>query len=564
MEVSHGKVRKVALVSTEAPPLADSPATGGALRLRGLYESLRQCGVDVSYVVPEALIPRPVAGVIGFKEQELNELLLRLNPDAVLCEQWGIASLLRLEACPLIIDFHGSIVLENSFRLGAIRARDIAAKLQTLARSSLFLVPGSRQKYYFLAWLLAAGLPPQEHRIVEIPLAFPPQLPAHTFPAEPVFVYGGHSWPWIDSSRQLQTLANYLIDQDYGLLDLYLGRMPRQAFTAEILVEPEAPQSEQVLPDSPRIRRTGLITHQDLIASYCKASVAFDVYSPNWERALAVTTRTLEYLWCGLPVVYSGYGELAQVILDYEAGWIVDPDDPTSIRQVLDQIFADTTDLQRRGANAHQLVRERYTWEAAAPALKQALECLPVEPLSSSFPRELAEYLHQFEIDEDNRKLHLLTQTQNQDLENLNHWIRNLQAELATLRTERAMLIEEHHKLTERIIELTGSETGLLAYIASLTRQRNREEQTVDSLMGRLRELTLLLTLLLGDNLSAASTPTQTASRLRQVISSLILGLKGIFHSPLTPARLKDLLGETLPMLTRIEAQRGGEPRTDE
>jgi glycosyltransferase involved in cell wall biosynthesis len=83
--------------------------------------------------------------------------------------------------------------------------------------------------------------------------------------------------------------------------------------------------------------------------------VALDVMARNYERELAFTTRTVEYLWCGLAVVYADYGELASYIREYEAGWIVSPDDPEGIARTLRQILASPEEARRRGANAQRL-----------------------------------------------------------------------------------------------------------------------------------------------------------------------------------------------------------------
>jgi len=56
------------------------------------------------------------------------------------------------------------------------------------------------------------------------------------------------------------------------------------------------------------------------------------------EREL-FTTRTVEYLWCGLPVIYNNYAEITDYIREYNAGWIVDPQDREAIATVLNEIF---------------------------------------------------------------------------------------------------------------------------------------------------------------------------------------------------------------------------------
>jgi len=103
--------------------------------------------------------------------------------------------------------------------------------------------------------------------------------------------------------------------------------------------------------------------HENLIAKYTTAHVAIDVMERNPERELAFTTRTVEYLWCGLPVIYNNYAEITDYIREYNAGWIVDPQDREAIATVLNEIFEHPEQVAERSQNAQRLVRERLTWD---------------------------------------------------------------------------------------------------------------------------------------------------------------------------------------------------------
>jgi len=70
----------------------------------------------------------------------------------------------------------------------------------------------------------------------------------------------------------------------------------------------------------------------------------------------------VEYLWCGLPVIYNNYAEITDYIREYNAGWIVDPQDREAIATVL-EIFEHPEQVAERSQNAQRLVRERLTWD---------------------------------------------------------------------------------------------------------------------------------------------------------------------------------------------------------
>jgi glycosyltransferase involved in cell wall biosynthesis len=82
----------------------------------------------------------------------------------------------------------------------------------------------------------------------------------------------------------------------------------------------------------------------------------------NPERELAFTTRTVEYMWCGLPVVYQNYSALAPYIERYRAGWLVNPDDRDRIKQVVERILSHPEEIEEKGRNAQELVRQEFNW----------------------------------------------------------------------------------------------------------------------------------------------------------------------------------------------------------
>jgi len=114
---------------------------------------------------------------------------------------------------------------------------------------------------------------------------------------------------------------------------------------------------------SSRVEMPGMIPHDELIEEYRQADVALDLMGHNYERELAFTTRTVEYLWCGLPVIYNDYAELSAYIREYEAGWVVNPTDESQVRQAIAEALNNPHEVHRRGENAQRLVRERLTWD---------------------------------------------------------------------------------------------------------------------------------------------------------------------------------------------------------
>ena len=100
---------------------------------------------------------------------------------------------------------------------------------------------------------------------------------------------------------------------------------------------------------------SGLLPHDELVKLYTQADVAVDVMVLNAERELAFPSRTVHYLWCGLPVIHAAFSEVADYIRDWEAGWIVPHDDAEALREVVTGILSNPDEARRRGENAQRL-----------------------------------------------------------------------------------------------------------------------------------------------------------------------------------------------------------------
>ena len=113
----------------------------------------------------------------------------------------------------------------------------------------------------------------------------------------------------------------------------------------------------------------------------------------NAERELAFTTRTVVYLWCGLPVIYNDYSELSDYIREYNAGWTVDPEDRDAIRAVLKDIFEHPEQIRERSRNAQRLVQERLNWDLTIDPLCRFVCCADLRKSARRSPYKGLRYL---------------------------------------------------------------------------------------------------------------------------------------------------------------------------
>ncbi len=363
--------RRILIFTVDLVPSPGQPTYGGGLRAWGLGQGLAHAGHEVIYSVPAELLQgreevSPELARHAFQTNRLSDVIAKTLPDILLFEQWGLLDFLTDEGIPTVVDLHGSLILENSYRGQLNWAVNAEAKIRALRKADMVIVPGHRQADYFKPWLMLAGIDPRTLPIEVIPVSMPPEGPKRKKKkgGEPVFIHGGNLWPWIDPLPALEVVAETLDAQQKGKLMLFVGHPQRQNVLPQEPPPIPAPEGAlaSVLAHS-RVENHGFVAHEAMIEQCLASHVAVDVYRRNAERELAITTRTLEYMWAGLPVIYADYAELSPIIAEAGAGWTVDPEDRRAIRAIVEEVLANPKVALDKGENARKLVAEKFTWE---------------------------------------------------------------------------------------------------------------------------------------------------------------------------------------------------------
>ena len=372
-----GQPKEVLLVSPDVLPVGDIPASGSGIRAWALGKGLESRGHRVRFTMPKAAIQGregqvPAEYVRGaWTPETLQSMVDALAPDVIVSCGWPNLTWLPRANLPVALDLTGPHLLERIYQEHLDARANSEEKLAALERADFFTCISERQRYYFTGWLAQAGVHPDEigTSLQVIPYSLDPEQPRHAWPEswegeEVRFVYGGIFLPWQNPAPALLAVANTLQEQGRGRLEVIGGKHPFHA----VHTGGFGPLVDR-LAMMPGVRMSGLLPHDALVERYTHAHVAVDVMQPNAERQLAFPSRTVHYLWCGLPVIHAAFSEVAGIIREYEAGWVVRHDDPDGLRAVVASILADPAEAQRRGENAARLARERFTWDATVEAL---------------------------------------------------------------------------------------------------------------------------------------------------------------------------------------------------
>ena len=381
--------RRILVISSDILPYPGLPTVGSGLRAWGIGQGLAARGHDVVFSMPRAAIAgreglvAPAVSELAWDNVSLAEVVRKADPDVVVVCNWPVMALMPTElfGMPFVLDQHGPHFMEREFQNAGDPSENTRHKLEALRKADFFTCAGEKQSHYFQSWLERAGWTEEERRERSgvIPVSLSPDLPERRPDQQLAFIYGGVFLPWQDPSLALSELVEALDASAAGTLYFFGGQHPVYPVNTGIYTKLLGQ-----LKKSKHVVAPGMVSHDELIARYTRAHVAVDVMQRNRERELAFTTRTVEYLWCGLPVIYHDYAELSGYIREYNAGWIVDPTDRAAVRAVFDEIIRNPDCLEERSKGAQRLVREKLTWDRTITPLDRFVRHPRMRPRARS------------------------------------------------------------------------------------------------------------------------------------------------------------------------------------
>lgn len=369
--------KEVLVISPDVLPVGDIPASGSGIRAWALGKGLEVQGHNVHYTMPAPAIKGregsvPQEYVDGaWTTDNLQSIIDNMVPDVIVSCGWPNLTWTPRLNVPVAVDLTGPHLFERAYQNYKDTISNSEEKIDALSKGDFFTCIGERQKYYFEAWLVQAGVPVDSltNALAVVPYSVDPILPAHFWPADwsstdVRFVYGGIFLPWQNPAPALTTVAKTLEETGQGVLEVIGGKHPFYPIQTGVY----GPLI-RLLSKSQHVKMSGLLPHDKLIERYVHAHVAVDMIMPNAERELAFPSRTVNYLWCGLPVIHPAFSEVADHIRRYQAGWVVPHDDPEALRDVILNILANPAEAHKRGLNAQRLASEYFAWDTTAAPL---------------------------------------------------------------------------------------------------------------------------------------------------------------------------------------------------
>lgn len=375
-------MKKVLVFCSDVVPVGGVATSGGGLRSWQIVQGLKGRGFDVVYTMPmtsylrrkysDNLLPDGQHSLWTASNQ--REIIRREKPDVVVLTKPGLKFWSDDIDIPLALDFHGPDLIEFEQMVKGQwpegRALRATAKLRAIAASDFCTCAGRRQRYYFMGFLMMAGVGLADLDLHYMPVAMSPHLPEHRPDLSGLsLIFSGGFYPWLNPMPGLLDLTDLLSEMQIGHLDIFGGSHETNPEEKRQFEDFQATLSK-----NPRVTFHGYVSREELVQQYGMAHAAFELMPSNPERELAFTTRTVEFLWAGLPVIYNDYAELSEMIAEYGAGWLVPPGDRKALAEVIRKIKDNPDEVKSASENAQRLVRERLTYDRVIDPLAKFCE----------------------------------------------------------------------------------------------------------------------------------------------------------------------------------------------
>lgn len=378
-------VARIIVVSNDVIPGVGVPVGAPGLRAWGIAAGLRGCGFEVILTAPEEIVarawnrargnivaPTPSGSTI-LPDSALPRFIKTHAPAVVVMTNSNrMGGLRRERGVKVVYDFFAPKMLELALRTSPCPTQRSLAELRQqkihgINLSDVFVVNGAKKLPYVYGWLLQGDRP-----ITEMPVA------VVNMPSEPAFgerrpngsrlsiVAPGYHQQWVRLGTAPEALKRALDD----IPDLHLTVVGQSRW--EGWSHPEG-DALKLLVEHPSCTAVGHMLFEDFREMLGTKDVFVDLFEQTLERQLAMVTRTVIAISCGLPVIHPSFTEVSPLIAAYDAGWLVDVSDSEALVTLLVRIASDPAELAEKRANARRLAQEVFAPREAVKPLVQVV-----------------------------------------------------------------------------------------------------------------------------------------------------------------------------------------------
>jgi glycosyltransferase involved in cell wall biosynthesis len=258
-----------------------------------------------------------------------------------------------------------------------------------LERGDFLLCASERQRDLFIGELCALGRAnaltydddPTLRRLIDIaPFGLPDEGPEHRRqvlrgvvpgigPEDDVLVWAGGIYNWFDPLTLIRAVSG-LARKRRSVRLVFMGlRHPNPDVPPmQMAIDAQALADELGLTGKHVFFNEGWVQYSERQNYLLEANVGVTMHFDSVETRFAFRTRTLDYLWAGLPVVATQGDFFAELIETEGLGLTVPPEDPEALELALLRILTDWDLAEKCRARVDE-VRESFRWSTVLEPL---------------------------------------------------------------------------------------------------------------------------------------------------------------------------------------------------
>lgn len=383
---------RVLVISNDVTPGFGVPVAAPGLRSAGIAEGLRAHGIDVSLTVPTGVIeplfpagaPHPPAHTAVVNPTLLMDHIRDGSFDTVVFSNANMTPHLdAIGGVRFIFDMFAPKLLESlaSGSPGRPWNEMAVEKERGFALADEIWVNGRRKLGYALGWMLRPtvddvrqsqfGKPSlieqdvlDQVRVVEMPVPLPDGVsnePTRMNASTPLSLgVAGYAQQW-SALPAIHPVHQLVVDSGHhlhGLVPHHWGARPEDEPSNQLPVE--------------TITHEGPLEFSEFARWVQSMDAMIDVFAPSAERYFAMITRTAVALRLGVPVLHGVDSEIADIIRECNAGWVIDPDDLDAWRRALEEMTDGAVVAEKR-AGARLASQSRFAPKAALAGVARTL-----------------------------------------------------------------------------------------------------------------------------------------------------------------------------------------------
>ena len=382
---------KVFIISNDIVPSLGMPVAAPGLRAFGLAEGLRANGAKVKILVTKGFVERqwmrfgksvphptsPDTEIIG--PWRLSSYLESHAPATVILINSNQVDHLRpIAGIRYVLDFFAPKVLEMLYHhSGEYPKEEISQlrqrKIRAIELADAFIVNGAKKVPYFLGWMLQTDRDIRDLPVEVVNMCAPLSLPespekGRGGDGSVRFAVAGYLHSWGALGGWTKVLERYLDRRGVGL-DLMV---PWHWSSKEY--QHESKSDLERLAGHESVTTHGPMTFSGFQKFLSTIDVSIDLFRHNLEREYAMVTRSIISLSCGVPVIHPPFTEVSPMIAEYDAGWLVDPEDTAALEAVFGEIIEDHGTVWRKKKNARTLAAAVINPAVAVKPLMRIIE----------------------------------------------------------------------------------------------------------------------------------------------------------------------------------------------